>query len=191
MQKLKEMRAANPDNEVYFIDIGANFGWYTLAAASLGFKTIAFEPLPENVKYLKLNLQANQGFSDLVTVYDIALGESDYDCNIYSWEGNYLDGMIRCENDTLEGGANLRAIAKVTTLDKYIDALPLMSKVGAIKIDTEGMDYFIIKGGYEFLQKYKPPYIQSEYNPSMMINKGYQPQDHIDQFYQLGYIVHK
>ena len=32
-----------------FMDIGANLGWYSFVMASKGFKTFAFEPLPENI----------------------------------------------------------------------------------------------------------------------------------------------
>lgn len=31
------------------MDIGANLGWYSFAIASKGYKTFAYEPLPENI----------------------------------------------------------------------------------------------------------------------------------------------
>lgn len=80
MNILKKTREENPENEVYFLDIGANIGWYTLAAASLGFKTLAFEPFNENLHYIEQSLLVNEGFSDLVTVYDYALGDKESQC---------------------------------------------------------------------------------------------------------------
>ena len=43
-------------------DIGANVGWYSLLASALVGKTgkvYAFEPLPENLHYLKRHLELN------------------------------------------------------------------------------------------------------------------------------------
>ena len=81
--------------------------------------------------------------------------------------------MIRCENDVVEEGAFARAEAEVKMLDEYIGIIPEGAKVGVIKIDTEGMDYYVVQGAKKFLEHFKPPYIQSEYNPSMIKNKGY------------------
>ena len=39
------VRENHPNSEVLFIDIGANLGYYSLSAASLGYKVIAFEPM--------------------------------------------------------------------------------------------------------------------------------------------------
>ena len=52
MNALEQVRASFPDTEIYMIDIGSNIGWYSLAAASIGFKSFAFEPFEENVKYI-------------------------------------------------------------------------------------------------------------------------------------------
>ena len=88
--------------------------------------------------------------------------------------------MIRCEADNVEHGASGQTQAKISTLDKLIDQIPDGAIIGAMKLDTEGMDYFVIKGGHRFIKTFKPLYIQSEYNPNMMANKGITPQMHID-----------
>lgn len=50
-------------------------------------------------------------------------------------------------------------MAKINTLDSFIDDIPEDALIGVIKIDTEGMDYYVLKGGAKFLKVYKPFYI--------------------------------
>ena len=40
-----------------------------------------------------------------------------------------------------------------------------------IKLDTEGYEYFIYKGGKEFFKKYKPLYIITEFETFFMGNR--------------------
>ena len=56
--------------------------------------------------------------------------------------------MLRCNNDTKEAEIKPRnEKATVTTLDSFIELIPKQTVIGAIKIDTEGMDYYVLKGG--------------------------------------------
>lgn len=41
------------------VDVGANMGYYTLLAASLGCRVMAWEPVPYFAAYLKYGLLAN------------------------------------------------------------------------------------------------------------------------------------
>jgi len=50
-------RIASP--EAVFYDIGANIGAYSLIAASLGARVVAFEPMPENLRSLHENVGIN------------------------------------------------------------------------------------------------------------------------------------
>ncbi len=42
-----------------FLDVGANFGWYTTLAAVMGCRVIAWEPVPLFRAFLQLALQYN------------------------------------------------------------------------------------------------------------------------------------
>ena len=51
------------------IDIGANFGWYTLLSLSLGCSVVAFEPLPVHLSTLTKGLAANVGFTERTEIH--------------------------------------------------------------------------------------------------------------------------
>lgn len=59
-----------------WLDIGANCGAFSVWAASLGAKVIAFEPDPDNVNIAKANIERN-GMTNLVTMRPTGLTDSD------------------------------------------------------------------------------------------------------------------
>lgn len=62
------------NDKVVFFDIGANVGYYTLLASTLGARVHAFEPEPFNLSRLRYNLTLNPAISGLTTIWPIALG---------------------------------------------------------------------------------------------------------------------
>jgi FkbM family methyltransferase len=57
-----------------FINVGANVGYYCAIALQLGKHTIAFEPMPGNLKRLYKNIQVNQ-WEHLIEVFPLALSD--------------------------------------------------------------------------------------------------------------------
>ena len=45
------------------VDVGGNFGWYTLYSLALGCRVAVFEPVPNWLEILLLGVQLNPGFS--------------------------------------------------------------------------------------------------------------------------------
>ena len=188
---LQETKERMPHKDIYMIDVGANIGWFTLTAASRGFKVISFEPFLDNQFYLKQSIQSNPEFAPNIQVFETALGNKNKNCSIYSTNTNLLNGFLRCDKDKVDNNLQLRANAKLSTLDSYISVLPEDAQVGVIKIDTEGMDYFVLKGGSEFIKKHRPRYIQCEYNPVGMAPLKIRGNDLIHILQSLGYEVHR
>ena len=58
----------------------------------------------------------------------------------------------------------------MVTLDSYTDSIPKNWKIGAVKMDCEGYEYYIFKGGKKFFSTYKIPYIIMEFEP-MFFNR--------------------
>ena len=50
------------------VDVGANFGWYTLLSLALGCAVVAVEPVPAWREVLTLGVALNQGFASRLTL---------------------------------------------------------------------------------------------------------------------------
>lgn len=62
------------------IDVGGNFGWYTLYSLALGCRVAVFEPVPAYQEIMKLGLSLNPGFAERTTLYGNV---------VYDRAGNY------------------------------------------------------------------------------------------------------
>jgi FkbM family methyltransferase len=127
-------------------DIGANVGLYTLPSAravgSAGH-VVAFEPMPRNLHFLRRHLALN-GFGG-VAVCEAAV--SDEAGTLRMEEG---DSPSEFHADP-GGGWTVRAI----TLDEWLSesgALP----PDVVKIDVEGSDDAVLRGGAGSFGKYRP-----------------------------------
>lgn len=133
------------DNEAFW-DIGANWGYFSLLAASLPDffgKIEAFEPNPRT-------------FNDLVsTVNQAGLTARIHNHNLGA--GSRCCEMVVAETDQFTSGLSKLATngsgAKipVTTLDEFKAPQP-----GFIKIDAEGMELDILKGATRLMREAKP-----------------------------------
>ena len=56
-------------------DVGANAGYFTLLAASLGTSVYAFELQPTCVEYIRQKLDANTGLGSRVHIFQMGLGD--------------------------------------------------------------------------------------------------------------------
>jgi len=62
------------------VDIGGNFGWYTLYSLALGCSVMVFEPVPAYREVMQLGLALNPGFAARTTLFDNV---------VYDTPGNY------------------------------------------------------------------------------------------------------
>lgn len=126
--------------EETFVDIGANVGAYTILASKVvKTKSISFEPLAETIKRLNDQIQINQ-ISDLVSVKN--RGVSDKKGVLHFTNNN--DTLNKVSLDI--NSKNLTKI-DVTTIDEELDK----DKKYFFKIDVEGFEYNVIKGGEKIL----------------------------------------
>mgnify|MGYP000338714943 CR=1 FL=1 len=61
------------DEVEFFINVGANIGYYTCHALAKGKRAIAVEPMQRNVYYLLKNIKSN-GWEKQVEVFPVAVG---------------------------------------------------------------------------------------------------------------------
>jgi FkbM family methyltransferase len=134
-----------------FVDVGANIGYYTCLACSLGKKALAFEPQPNNLSCLLANIQTNN-FTSLAEVFPVGLGEAPGILTLFGASGpsaSLINGWAGYSN-------KFRQMIPVNTLDTILSGR-YMNNAMAIKIDVEGAEFHVLKGAINTLnRKIKP-----------------------------------
>lgn len=132
----------------YFFDIGANYGTHTLLLSSQHINTISFEPNPACLEYFKGLLKAN----NLDTkIENIALGDKESTEKLWFQETETWNGSILGNNEKPDSKS---VDIKVKTLDNYVKETGI--KPNLLKIDTEGFELNVLKGGSTCISEEKP-----------------------------------
>jgi len=135
----------------HIIDIGANYGVYTLSLANLVGnygKVYAFEPSNETAEILLKSLQINC-FKNIV-VEKKALSKEIGVANLSLNKNSELNSLERNNLDS-----ELTELVKITTLDESMKLFQ-WKKIDFIKIDAEGEEENIIQGGLKFFTLNSP-----------------------------------
>lgn len=152
-----------------FIDVGANIGFYSLLMAQESEKKIpvfACEPGTENLKNMSKAIKIN-GMEKAITVLPFALGEETGKAELYL--------ASRCAGDNTMSPTAGRDVCgsetvDVKTLDNVITQFNLKRKNCFIKIDVEGHEEMVLKGGKELLNSEFKPIILIEAWPESKIH---------------------
>jgi FkbM family methyltransferase len=131
-----------------FLDVGANAGAYTFAAALQPHRpqVHAFEPEPYSLRWLRRNVQIN----DLrnVAVHGVALAdESGTSLLFLPSYGHVGSTLVERDSNTVD--------VAVTTLDEWA-ANQELQRVDLIKTDTEGTEDRVLRGGRALLERDRP-----------------------------------
>lgn len=142
-----------------FLDIGANFGYYSVRLGSLqrGIEIHAFEPHPVTFRRLSGHIERN-GLSDVVHAHQLAL--SDVTGQAHMAERPDNSGASRLT----DGDAGVAV--QTTTLDEFARRVGL-TRVDCIKIDVEGVEPRVLRGGRETIGKYKPAMVIEFWTPGL------------------------
>ena len=122
-----------------FLDVGANVGVHTLRACSVASRVIALEPHPVNAQLLRWNLALNDIKN--VDVIQLALLDKSASSSI----GDRL-------NEAKLGQPGQHTVACVS-LDSIASS---WDKLDVVKIDVEGVEALVLRGGRETLRRLKP-----------------------------------
>jgi FkbM family methyltransferase len=152
--------AACRENGGLVLDVGANTGFYALlaAAARRDTRIIALEPAPQVKPLLDQNISIN-GFRRRITAMPIALSDHPGACDLFiplqdhglvetsaslerTFKQSHSD-VIRVETDTIDG-----------LLGKH--ASRRLPAVSIIKIDVEGHEAAVIRGGAKTIRQHRP-----------------------------------
>lgn len=165
-----------------YVDIGANIGMMTLNAAAIvgpSGTVLSFEPNPKAREHLQRHVAIN----DLkqVRVFGEAL----------SFERGTLKLNLPTESS---GRGTLRRIegetcgsfdVPIALLDDYAEAVPTGRRT-LIKIDTEGFDFNVIRGGRKLLER-PDTFVIAEVNDAWLREIGQSAEVLFRHMHELGY----
>jgi len=124
--------------EKVFVEVGVHTGSYSIRMAKLYKHVVAIEPNPYSIECLKKNIELNS--VDNITVIPVACGDSD---------GELLLGVAEGSSSLLRRSP-VSVKVKVRRLDDLVDHVDVM------KIDVEGYEEQVIRGGLNLIDRCKP-----------------------------------
>jgi len=162
-----------------FIDIGANIGTITTAVAPLFEYCLAIEPNPRIASHLRKSVDS-QNITNC-QVIECAIGDRAGTAVLYcSKDGSKWNSLTRHRNS--EMGIEVR----VATLDEIVK----QTRVGEpflIKVDVEGHEWFVLKGGRHTLGR--ACRIVTEFWPWGLKMAGCSPSAYIEWMKMHGFIA--
>ncbi|KAG1673075.1 hypothetical protein FOA52_013144 [Chlamydomonas sp. UWO 241] len=148
-----------------FVDVGANFGWYSVLAASMGCRVLAFEPVPHFRAFLEYSVALN-GLGHLVDVRsEVVSHVSNETLTLVVpsrgyWGTAGIDGL---NIDNSIPGATFESMnATSVRLADVVKEDVLM-----LKVDVEGWEWSVMLGAKGLLDRHNVRNIIMEYSPGV------------------------
>jgi len=181
------------DGQSVFIDVGANHGEFSIAAAQIvqQGKVIAFEPVSEHRERLLKNIHLN-GFGN-VHVMPVALGEHEGVLPLYDRQDTpFTDGTKHEGLHTLfasDSRPHARGMVSVKKLDDVLGELNV-TRIDVIKMDIEGAEWIALRGAMSTLARYRPTLIL-EIAKETCLAAGHEPKAFVEWLLGLDYRIEK
>jgi FkbM family methyltransferase len=135
-----------------FVDGGANFGIYTVVAASLvgsSGRVLSFEPGEASFAILQKNIDINQ--FDNVTAFQAGLSDREGTARFYHVENapnSYSLGSEAVPNGDFEE-------IITTTLNRVLETEGI-DRLDVVKLDVEGAEEMVLRGSQATLERHRP-----------------------------------
>lgn len=181
------------NKDIIVLDIGGNVGWYPSLLGRYGYTIISFEAFEKNYYVEKKNFCLLNNHSNIIIVPK-GLGIEEKICHYFNHKSNPGNGMVICDNkdnlnDKILGKAFIKeSEVEITTLNYFIPYL-CDKNVALIKLDVEGNELQILKGGSKLITKYHVPFVVLEFSPSHLKEVGSEPRKLAEFFVDNGYKI--
>lgn len=157
--RLAQERGHDPLSRPVFLEVGANIGTTTLAAARMWPRVVGLEPAPQNVRVARANVALND-LQDRVELLQVAAsghaGSAPLTLSAVNWGDNRLG---QAAGETVD--------VPVARLDDVLDQQGIAPRdVGLLWIDTQGHEGEVFAGAPELLAA--RPVIVAEFWPSVL-----------------------
>lgn len=171
-------RALGSSRMPVLLDIGAHIGFYSMVFAAHGWKSIAVEMMPNNLQMIRASLCRNPHLRERVQLLPVALQSVDPKpgqdmCRIVSLDFNIGTSKVCCGDDYPNNcripkhmdmsRLHVRGIVPIRTLNSVLQSLePGTSSIDVVKMDVEGYECEVLRGGSQLFNSSKPFFLKVE-----------------------------
>jgi FkbM family methyltransferase len=162
VSELQILKRISKNKKIFFLDCGANYGFYSLYVASLSKdnKILSYEASSSTIEDFKNNIHLNN-FENIycknLAISDIAGKEVAFSESLNDWESSIMHNDFK-NKKTFK--------IKTTTIDFELENEDLKDYILVIKLDIEGNEFSAIEGGSKNIGSNNPLIIieLSKYN---------------------------
>ncbi len=169
----------NAHKDTVFVDVGANFGYFTcLVGSKIGVnglgKVYAFEPNPKLYSLLENNKFINWSMCP-IEAYKIAVGAAEQLVQLHI-------PLNRAANATLSASTFANTNQIDVMMRRLDDVIPHNQTVDLMKIDVEGHEYGVLKGAANVIARSPNLRIVIEWSLEQMVDAGCSAEQMLDLF---------
>lgn len=178
-----ELFRASVKPGMVLLDVGANIGIYSLAAAQQTCdraSIFAFEPEPSVMAMLRDNIQLN-GYRSIIPI-DKALADKRQVLKLNVDKANFGKHSL-----VVTSSADLQIEIQAMTVDEFVREHNL-ARVDLIKLDVEGAEGMVFAGAMHTIARFGPV-IFMEYTPDWLVRAGTDTRQLFAGLERLGYRV--
>ncbi len=129
-------------------DLGANLGFFSLYAASMGASVYSFEPEKENFNLLKHNINQNN-LSDKIFPYNLAIAKDRKMMDLYlqDYDKQFASGMVTSSIELAKSFSNESYLTQSVSCISFSEAMTRTGcdTIDLLKIDCEGSEFEILE----------------------------------------------
>ncbi|XP_010259945.1 PREDICTED: uncharacterized protein LOC104599202 [Nelumbo nucifera] len=147
------------ENDGYIVDVGANVGMATFAAAAMGFKVLAFEPVFENLQRICDGVFLNR-VGNRVTLFEAAASDRLGNITFHKLVGRLDNSAVSATGAKLAFKSNEEIELQVRSIP-LDEVIPESERVLLLKIDVQGWEHHVLRGASKLLSRKKgeAPYL--------------------------------
>jgi FkbM family methyltransferase len=166
-----------------FVDIGANIGIHTLAAARAmkgEGKIIAIEPFKNAATMLRKSVRLN-GFLDIVEIHQVAISNDAGTHALYLSDTSEKNPILPQANVIYSEQTSVDV-----TMVRLDDLLPHRQRIDLLKIGVEGAEIDVVQSGLSLIKENPEIAIIVEFNPLHLMRTGKSLDKWLHEFRSLG-----
>ncbi|KAL8136879.1 hypothetical protein V2J09_002880 [Rumex salicifolius] len=150
LERIRSEAGGKIENGVV-IDVGANVGMASFAAAVMGFRVLAFEPVFENLQRICDGIYFNR-VGELVTVFEAAASDQLGNITVHKLVGRLDNSAVSAAGAKLAFKSNEEVAIQLKSIP-LDEVVPETEPVYLIKIDVQGWEHHVLKGASKLLSR--------------------------------------